>query len=166
MSLILAGSISLDSAFKQTQIYRIHEECSSLSFALTITLYKSNGANAFCFLSSSSPISTSTTAVFWSYRGPTCHLSILILHCFAGAGLPTGLLNHMKGEVLSPFVGPKKKTIVGLLVLNQGVTKRCRLSSLTNSALVYEPKSGGRGRVAGSQPMSTAVHRRPNKLWR
>jgi hypothetical protein len=26
----------------------------------------------------------------------------------------------------------------------QGVTKRCRLSWLTNSALVYEPKCGGR----------------------
>ncbi len=25
---------------------------------------------------------------------------------------------------------------------------------------------GGRGEVAGSQPMSTAVHRSPNKLWR
>jgi hypothetical protein len=47
---------------------------------------------------------------------------------------------------------------------NQGLTKTCRLSWLTNSALVYEPKYGGRG-VAGSQPMSTAVHRSPNKLW-
>ncbi len=27
----------------------------------------------------------------------------------------------------------------------QGVTKRCRLSWLTNSALVYEPKCGGGG---------------------
>ncbi len=32
-------------------------------------------------------------------------------------------------------------------------------------ALVYEPKCGGRGGVAGSQPMSTAVHQEPNKLW-
>jgi hypothetical protein len=41
---------------------------------------------------------------------------------------------------------------------NQGVTKRCRLSWLTNSALVCEcePKCGGGG-VAGPQPMSTAV---------
>jgi hypothetical protein len=44
------------------------------------------------------------------------------------------------------------------------VTERCRLSFLTNSALVYEPKCGGG--VAGSQPMNRAVHRRPNKLWR
>jgi hypothetical protein len=41
--------------------------------------------------------------------------------------------------------------------------KRCRLSWLT---LVFEPKCGGRGRIAGSQPISTAVHKSPNKLWR
>jgi len=46
-----------------------------------------------------------------------------------------------------------------------GVTKRCRLSWLTNGALVYEPKCGGRGRVAGSRPMSTAVHVEEPKLW-
>jgi hypothetical protein len=28
------------------------------------------------------------------------------------------------------------------------------------------PNAGGGGGVAGSQPMSTAVHRSPNKLWR
>ncbi len=43
--------------------------------------------------------------------------------------------------------------------LIQGVTERCRLYWLTNSALVYEPICGGRGRVAGSQTMSTAVHK-------
>ncbi len=42
----------------------------------------------------------------------------------------------------------------------------CRLPWLTNSALVYEPKSGRRWVVAGSQPMSTVVHRSPNKHWR
>ncbi len=31
----------------------------------------------------------------------------------------------------------------------QGVTKRCRRSWLTNSALVYEPKCGGRGELRG-----------------
>jgi hypothetical protein len=30
-----------------------------------------------------------------------------------------------------------------------GVTKNCRLSLLTNSALIYEPKCGGRGRGGG-----------------
>jgi hypothetical protein len=29
--------------------------------------------------------------------------------------------------------------------IGQGVAKRCRLSWLSNSALVYEPKCGGRG---------------------
>ncbi len=29
--------------------------------------------------------------------------------------------------------------------INQGLTKRCRLSWLTISALIYEPKCGGRG---------------------
>jgi hypothetical protein len=33
-------------------------------------------------------------------------------------------------------------------------------------ALVYEPKCSGKGGVPGSQPMNTAVHRSPNKLWR
>jgi hypothetical protein len=44
--------------------------------------------------------------------------------------------------------------------LGPGVTKRCRLSWLTYSALVYESKCWGRG-VAGFQPMSTAVHMEP-----
>jgi hypothetical protein len=46
----------------------------------------------------------------------------------------------------------------------QEVTKRCRLSWLTNSALVYEPKCGVKEVVAGnagSQPMSTDVHMEP-----
>ncbi len=49
---------------------------------------------------------------------------------------------------------------------HQWVTKRCRISWLTNSAHVYEPKCGGRGGgVAGPQPMSTAVHRSPNTRY-
>ncbi len=48
--------------------------------------------------------------------------------------------------------------VYDLTLETKGVTKRCRLSLLTNSALVYESKRGGRGGVAGSQPMSTAVH--------
>ncbi len=43
------------------------------------------------------------------------------------------------------------------------------VSWLTNSAsYIYEsnPNAGGWGGVAGSQPMTTAVHRSPNKLWR
>jgi hypothetical protein len=41
----------------------------------------------------------------------------------------------------------------------QGVKNICRLFWLTNSALVYEPKCGGRGGgVAESQIKNTAVH--------
>jgi hypothetical protein len=43
----------------------------------------------------------------------------------------------------------------------QGVTKRCRLCCLTNSALLYVPNAGGEGGVAESQLMSTAVHMEP-----
>ncbi len=56
----------------------------------------------------------------------------------------------------------------GGVCVAQGVTKRSCLSWLTNSALVYEPKcrgGGGGGGVAGSQPMSTAVHRSVLNLW-
>jgi hypothetical protein len=42
---------------------------------------------------------------------------------------------------------------------NQEVTKRCRLSWLTNSDLAYEHRFGGG--AAESQPMSTAVHTEP-----
>jgi hypothetical protein len=38
----------------------------------------------------------------------------------------------------------------GLEGVVQGVTKRCRLSWLTNRALVYEPKCVGRGVFAGT----------------
>jgi hypothetical protein len=46
----------------------------------------------------------------------------------------------------------------------RGVIKGCRRSWLTNSVLVYEPKCGGSGGGTGSQPMSTAVHKSPNKI--
>jgi hypothetical protein len=36
-----------------------------------------------------------------------------------------------------------------------------RVPSSANSALVYEPKCGGRGAIAGSQTMRTAVHMEP-----
>ncbi len=41
---------------------------------------------------------------------------------------------------------------------HQGATKRCRLSLLTNSAFVIRVQRRREGGVAGSQPMSTAVH--------
>ncbi len=58
---------------------------------------------------------------FYLHHGSLLELPVISLLLIAGAGLPLGLPNHMKGEVLSPFVGAKKKTIVGLLVFNQGV---------------------------------------------
>ncbi len=49
----------------------------------------------------------------------------------------------------------------------RGVTKRCRLSWLTNSALVYEPTCGGGGSCGVSvNGTHTAGHKNPNKLWR
>ncbi len=44
------------------------------------------------------------------------------------------------------------------VAIEQGVTKRCRLSLRTNSALVIRVQMRGEGGVAGSRPMSTAVH--------
>ena len=44
------------------------------------------------------------------------------------------------------------------MTFNHGVTKRCRLSLLTNSALVIRVQLRGGGGVEGPQPMSTAVH--------
>ncbi len=53
---------------------------------------------------------------------------------------------------------------VCVCVFNEGVqqeiTKRCRLSWLTNSAL-KKAQMRGEGGVAASQPMSTAVHMEP-----
>jgi hypothetical protein len=37
------------------------------------------------------------------------------------------------------------RTYLCMLTTAQGVTQRCRLSWLTNSALIYEPKCGGGG---------------------
>ncbi len=55
-----------------------------------------------------------------------------------------------------------KRDVGGSLLASCGGTfryskSRCRLSWLTNSVLVYEPKCGGSGGVAGSQSMSTSA---------
>jgi hypothetical protein len=53
---------------------------------------------------------------------------------------------------------------------HQGVTRRCRLSLLTNSTLIYQSKRGGMGRGCGvsANEYSYAHHVTwsPNKLWR
>jgi hypothetical protein len=46
--------------------------------------------------------------------------------------------------------------------INSRSHKEIRISWLTNSALVYEPKCGGGGVSANG----TVVHMEPNKLWR
>jgi hypothetical protein len=81
----------------------------------------------------------------------------------ANRGIPrfadiTGHTDYIK--LVSPVLYSPTKPIK-TLPQTQGITKRCRLSWLTNSALVYEPNAGGWGRVAGSQPMSTAVYMEP-----
>jgi hypothetical protein len=53
--------------------------------------------------------------------------------------------------------------------VQQGVTKRCRLSLLTNSALAYESNAGGGGSCGFSANEYSCVHHvtwNPNKLWR
>jgi hypothetical protein len=40
-------------------------------------------------------------------------------------------------------------SLQGTVLISQGVTKRCRLSWLTNSAFVYQPKCEGRGELRG-----------------
>ncbi len=60
---------------------------------------------------------------------------------------------------LSPIILIKLlHSIVTKFIVMQGVTKRCRLSWLTNSALVYASPNAWEWGVAGSQTMRTAVH--------
>ncbi len=51
-------------------------------------------------------------------------------------------IQKTRAQTLSPLQGAKASYEVGL---KQGVTKRCRLFWLSNSALVYEPKCEGGG---------------------
>ncbi len=49
----------------------------------------------------------------------------------------------------------------------QGVTKRCRLSLLTNRRpLIWAQNAGEGGSCGANEKLSTAVHWSPNKLWR
>jgi hypothetical protein len=54
-----------------------------------------------------------------------------------------------------PMHSTRKKLLVYCI---QGSQKRCHLSLLTNSAFVILVQMRGEGGVAGSQPMSAAVH--------
>ncbi len=92
------------------------------------------------------------------YRGPSSHAVV----CFGSSPLPpvSKLDRRHTGRL-------RKRDNMLTGGGEAGVYKECRLSWLTNSTLEYDPKCGGGGwGVAGSQPMRTAVHRSPNKLWR
>jgi hypothetical protein len=57
-------------------------------------------------------------------------------------------LNKFRGLVWTKIIEEslqERSSRTFALPLSQGVTKRCRLSWLTNSALVCEPKRGGGG---------------------
>jgi hypothetical protein len=66
---------------------------------------------------------------------------------------------HFKDKFL--YWKSLQQTEVNFECCGQVVTKICRLSGLTTSAFAYEPKCGGGGGGAGSQPISTAVHMEP-----
>jgi hypothetical protein len=51
---------------------------------------------------------------------------------------------HANKVILYDY-GMAKNSLPGQYCWNQGVKKRCRLSWLTNSAFVYEPKWGEKG---------------------
>ncbi len=53
-------------------------------------------------------------------------------------------------------LGPSAFTTVQIQRVNQGVTERCRLSWLTNSSLVSEPKCGGEGHSVSANEYSCA----------
>jgi hypothetical protein len=86
----------------------------------------------------------------------TCHNLVLIL---------------VASTLIKDFLFGKSFFYMYLIFLtasSQGVTKRCRLSLLTNSSLVYESKCGGIGVLPGLNEYSCGHHVTwsPNKLWR
>ncbi len=76
-------------------------------------------------------------------------------------------LEHQNPEV-ALRCGAEKR--VPLELVDQGVTKRCRQSSLTNSALVKRVQMRGEGGScwvsANENSCAHHVTRSPNKLWR
>jgi hypothetical protein len=76
------------------------------------------------------------------------------------------------------FCSPWPLSLLGYLLYGKTLKKRRRQNLKRNQPGSSEPRGlptaptymspnvGGRGGIARSQPMSTAVHRSPNKLWR
>jgi hypothetical protein len=72
-------------------------------------------------------------------------VSLLLIYFVQLHGVLAALtpVRHVHPSLI-PFSLGSQRDVVSLFILfNQGVTKRCRLSWLTNSALEYEPKCGG-----------------------
>jgi hypothetical protein len=64
----------------------------------------------------------------------------------------------LMGAASAHMAEPASPERYEIISMEQGVTKRCRLSFLTNSALVIRVPMRGEGGVAGSLPMSKALH--------
>ncbi len=103
------------------------------------------------------------------------HLPPLRFHSVGGCWV-SGAFNSVESEnksfviVSLSFIGSLGYKPLEYVRQNQVVTKRCRLSLLTNSAPVYESQCGGkeRGCEASANEYSCAHHMTwsPNKLWR
>ncbi len=91
-----------------------------------------------------------------------CHSSPESLFWWCGHGpdteYPTG--NQVE-EVHAYFAVVLFRFSMPIFPPQKGVTKRCRLPWLTNSAIVYEPKYGGMGGGGGEHTMIYAVNFEP-----
>ncbi len=108
----------------------------------------------------------------WVHKKKLLAIKILLiaLHIFEAPGEASSSLENYPARSINVlfWVGWGGGSISACLDYDQGFTKRCRLSWLTNSSLVYEPKCGGMGGGGcGAQPISTAVHmeHKFSKLW-
>ncbi len=129
--------------------------------------------NVYVCLSAAHPI-IYCVCTFWAREPPMCVLSLwspyfskFIKYLPSPSPTPQSM-SGVHGTKASHSGHSWSSETVGKV---QGVTKRCRLSLLTNSAaLVYESKSGGGGGSCGvsANEWSCAHHVTwsPNKLWR
>ncbi len=107
-----------------------------------------------------SVVDPATERLVWSFRRSESLISLSSLsqlhHCTQLGECETGCQSTVY-----------LTDIILYLPTASGVIKRCRLSWLTNRALVYEPKAGGGG--GGLRGLSQWVQLctwSPNKLWR